>query len=385
MKIFVIPTSYPDEKHPSKNIFVYEQVAQLAQMGHEITILHVEKLPTKQIFKTVAPQIKRIDNEFSVRYTIQQKTILEEHFPGLSKNAYVNNMLSLFEHAMNERGLPDVLYAHFTQWAGYSASIISQQYGIPLVTQEHYNRLVRKNVPSSLVKCVEYVVETSSYFLCVSERLKNSIHKLICTDKELYVVTNMIGQAFNYVPIRKHNGFIFSAIGRLTAPKDYETLINAFAKAFRTNENVYLRIGGDGEERSHLEKIVRKLQREHQIIFLGELNRQETLAEYINCDCFALSSAWETFGLVYREALAIGRPIITTDHGGFARSEWHEEYGYMVPVKDVKSFSNAMVNMRKNSVFFDGEKISELCLKDCAPEYIGRKIEKFLYKVVERI
>ena len=378
MKIFFLPTSYPNEKQPQKDIFIYEQAKQLAKMGHKIFILHIEKLPTKQLFGTVKKEVMKIDDGFAIRYTNQQKTFLEEKFPSLSRDEFIKNAEKLFNYAVKENGRPDVIYAHFSQWAGYAGSIISEKYSIPLVTIEHFSGLVNGNLSASLEKCVRTTIEKSKYFICVSEKLKKAVLEKVHPHKEIYVVPNMIDDSFHYQPPRPHEGFIFSAIGRLTTPKNYNILIAAFIQAFSADDNVYLRIGGDGEERHRLENLVQKAGRQHQIRFLGSLTREQTMREYINCDCFALSSAWETYGIVYREALAIGRPIVTTDHGGFSEKEWHLEYGYKVPIKNVSAFANALKQIVKNYNQFDGKLISEICLNDCAADIVGAKIEFFL-------
>lgn len=383
MKIFFLPTSYPNKKNPQKAIFIYEQAKQLALLGHEVTVLHVEKLPTRDILKVINNKVSVIDDGFAVRYTIQQKTFMEEKFPELNKRSFLRNAEKLFKQAVDERGKPDVIYAHFSRWAGYAGAKLSAKYNIPLVTMEHFGGLLRERLPISLKKCVMETVQASKYFICVSNNLKNIIEKQICDGKIIYVIGNMVDDCFKYKPIIAHEGFVFCAIGRLNEAKNYKMLIRAFINAFAKNEKVYLRIGGDGEERKQLEKIVLDEERQHQIKFLGALTREETLNEYINCNSFALSSSWETYGIVYREALAVGRPIVTTDHGGFSQSDWHSEYGYKVPVKDVDAFSDALKLMIKNYKKFQGEKISEMCLKDCAADLVSKKIEAFLMNAAQ--
>ena len=48
------------------------------------------------------------------------------------------------------------------------------------------------------------------------------------------------------------------------------------------------------------------------------------------------------------EALAVGRPVITTDTPGSRETVRREVNGYLVPPKDVKSLQQAMVEFVKN-------------------------------------
>lgn len=385
MRIFILSPTYPDEFAPVANIFVYEQAKELANLGHELIILHVKRLPTSKIFSHPGKEIEIFDDEFAIRYCILQKTFAETRYPALNKIAFLKSSERLYQYATTYSGKPDVIYAHFSCWAGYAANMLSEKYNVPVVTIEHFSGFIEKEtISKTLKKCTEYTIKHSRYFLCVSEGLRRAISKNVTTKKDLYVVPNMISREFQYVEPILHKGFVFLAVGRLTAPKDYKTLLDAFAVAFKPNQEVFLRIGGDGPERKKLERYVKKIGRTGQIKFLGQLDRKDTIIEYIHCDCFALSSAWETYGMVYREALVTGRPIITTDHGGFSGKDWKDEYGYKVPVHDVHSFANAMKMMVDNYRNFDGHKISKMCLCDCSPDIIVRRVEHFLRKAIEK-
>ena len=385
MRVFILSPTYPDSEFPAANIFVYEQAKELANIGHEIIVLHVKRLPTNQVFLRIDKSIKTYNDGFSVRYCLLQKTIAESKYPLINKRAFINSAEELYKYAVNEVGIPDVIYAHFSCWAGYAAGVLSQKYGIPVVTLEHYSGFVKeKKLPRTLKSCVEFTIEHSSAFLCVSDGLRRAICNNTNAQKEIQVVPNMISREFKYEKPIAHTGFVFLAIGRLTPQKDYKTLLKAFIMAFSSSETAYLRIGGDGPERSELEAYVKDHGRTHQIQFLGQLNRKDTVNECINCDCFALSSAGETYGMVYREALVTGRPIITTDHGGFSGTDWKDEYGFRVPIRNPEAFADAMKRMVDHYNEFDGKRISEVCLEQCSPEVIVKRIERALRKAIEK-
>ena len=50
--------------------------------------------------------------------------------------------------------------------------------------------------------------------------------------------------------------------------------------------------------------------------FLGSLNRSQVVSHMQQCDCFVLPSRYETFGVVYIEAMACGKPVIAVANGG---------------------------------------------------------------------
>lgn len=386
MKIFIIPTSYPDDEFPVKDIFINEQAMALSKLGHTVTVLHVKKLPSKQIVSHIKSGIQRADDGFAIRYIKIIKTFLEDKFPLLNKNAFVNAMRELFVEAQKVQGVPDVLYAHFSCWAGYAATEISKEFNIPCVTMEHSGRLVQpgQSVSKTVINCVKKTVKESEEFLCVSPGLRASIRKIVPDAKNLSVITNMIDSRFEYRPRINKGKFVFLSIGRLVASKRFDQLIDAFVQAFDENENVELRIGGNGELKDKLENKIKLCNREKQIKLLGQLNRSVTLEEYIKCDCFVLPSTWETFGLVYREAMAVGRPIITTDHGGFDSNTWNDDCGYMIPVNDISALSDALKAVILNYDSFNGRDISKFCLSTCSSSIVSKKIEDKLLCAIDR-
>ena len=384
MLIFIFTTSYPDAEFPSKNIFVYEQAKELANRGHRIVVLHVKKLPVKRLFKQIDRDIRVFDDVFAKRYFVQQKTLLDRKFHSLNKVIFVNSVNKLFARAIEEEGVPDVLYAHFSCWAGVAAARISKKFNVPLVALEHYGGLLGDKISKIQKAGIEEVINQSSVFLCVSEGLKRALQKKVSCSKEIKVVPNMIDRRFVCVPPVKKEIFVFSSIGNLYKEKGFELLINAFCKAFDADQPVELRIGGGGPMLNHLQKLIDTNKRLNQIHLIGRLTREQTIQEYCNCDYFVLASNHETFGMVYREALITGRPIITTDHGGFSGSDWHECYGYKIPVGDEETLVSKLRSAVARGTTYNYKEISETCMKDCSAEKVGDLVENYLKYAIKK-
>ena len=381
MKIFIIPTSYPDESNPVANIFIYEQVKALALLGHEIIVLHVKKLPTAKIYSSVDKTIKVNRDDYSVRYATEIKTFMENKFPNANRNEFISAMRRLYIRAECECGKPDVIYAHFSCWAGYVAAQISKENNIPCVCLEHYSGYMESNIARGRVEGLKQTIESVNRFLCVSPGLQRAVKNLTYTNKEIGVISNMVDTCFHYYPSNSNNKIVFFSVGNLNQRKRFGLLIDSFISAFEADMDVELRIGGMGEEYRNLQKKISVNHREHQIKLLGKLNRQQTLENYIDCNCFVLPSSAETFGLVYREAMAVGRPIITTNHGGFDADTWDEKCGYMIPVDDKDALISSLKKMKDNVNKFDGKDISEFCLSTCDAIVVGKEIEQNLQKV----
>ena len=130
-------------------------------------------------------------------------------------------------------------------------------------------------------------------------------------------------------------------VGRLVAQKDFPTLLRAFALA-RKERNMKLAILGEGEDRNMLEILARDLGIEEDFCLLGFNNNPYSYIK--NADVFVLSSAWEGFGNVLAEAIALGVPAVSTDcpHGPAEILEGGK-YGKLVRVGDVNALAEAIL------------------------------------------
>lgn len=102
-------------------------------------------------------------------------------------------------------------------------------------------------------------------------------------------------------------------VGRLTAAKDFATLVRAFA-AVRERRPARLLILGEGDERLRLEALVHELGIVADTSLPGFVDNPYPFMK--RAAVFALSSRWEGFGNVLVEAMACGAPVVSTDCDG---------------------------------------------------------------------
>ena len=95
---------------------------------------------------------------------------------------------------------------------------------------------------------------------------------------------------------------------------------------------------------------------------------------------FILTSRYETFGIVYIEAMATGTPVIATRCGG-PEDIVTSENGILVNVDDVDETANAMRKMMVKYTKYDKKMISENAIKLYSQETIGNQIQSILNKI----
>ena len=144
-------------------------------------------------------------------------------------------------------------------------------------------------------------------------------------------------------------------------------------KITEEDKEAVLYIGGDGSQRSWLEALTVENGVKDQIIFLGALSRDDVSKWMNKCDCFVLPSRYETFGVVYIEALASGRPVIGALNGG-AEDIINNLNGYLIPIDDIDILAEKMIEVYDNIESYDEEEIRIDCLKRFSPKVIVNKI-----------
>lgn len=139
---------------------------------------------------------------------------------------------------------------------------------------------------------------------------------------------------------------VILGVGRLTKAKDFATLIQAFALV-RREDDIRLLILGEGEERFHLEALVKKLGMEEYVALPGFVDNP--FKYMARASLLVLSSAWEGFPNVLVQAMAVGTPVVATDcPSGPAEILEGGKWGKLVPVGDPEALASAIIETLEN-------------------------------------
>jgi glycosyltransferase involved in cell wall biosynthesis len=136
---------------------------------------------------------------------------------------------------------------------------------------------------------------------------------------------------------------VILGVGRLTAAKDFPTLIRAFAEVRRRRPG-RLMILGEGEERPALMALVNELGLADEAALPGFVDAAP--AYMAGAAVFVLSSAWEGLPTVLIEALALGTRVVSTDCPSGPREILQEgRLGVLVPVGDPAALAHAIIDV----------------------------------------
>ena len=141
--------------------------------------------------------------------------------------------------------------------------------------------------------------------------------------------------------------FVWLAVGRIAAAKDYPNLIRAFADVCKERSEARLWIAGeDAETRSvSLRDLAIELNVDDMVSWLGL--RRDVPALLNAADAFVSASAWEGMPLAVGEAMATQTPVVATDVGGVR--ELVGDAGVVVPARNHKALAEAMIGVMQRS------------------------------------
>lgn len=119
------------------------------------------------------------------------------------------------------------------------------------------------------------------------------------------------------------------SLGRLVPPKGIDTLIRAFKKIEFEYPDVTLIIAGSGPEEMNLKTLVKDLELEERVDFIGTVSIDRVVSLLKGAICTVVPSLSEGGGLVNIEAQAASCPVIASTAGGIPEYVRDNESGLL--------------------------------------------------------
>mgnify|MGYP004497868759 CR=1 FL=1 len=377
MHIMVVPSWYANPNNKVHGSFFKEQFIALQRSGEKISVAYNEIWPITRL--------GRVGEKRGLSFAIEDglRTYRYKDYNFLPKN---HNMFKIFNRRMEKlyleivkkEGKVDVIHAHSAFWGGISAAYVAKKYNIPFVLTEHSSLKNSVYVKDSYFKYIKEAYDSADSLIAVGNGLKNELKNY--TDNNIDVIHNLIDfSRFKVEETKEHKGIKLFSLAYLVEGKGMEALIKAFNEAFK-GKDVTLRIGGDGDRRPEIEKLIRDFKLEDQIELLGMVSRDNVVKEINECDGFVLASEHETFGVVYIEALALGKPVLGTKNGG-AEDIIKDYNGILVENKNHKALVEGLKLFVEKIYCFD----KQLIIKKCMDNYDEKVIISKIIEVYKKL
>ncbi|ATD55235.1 glycosyltransferase [Clostridium chauvoei] len=380
MHIMFVPSWYNNARNKVHGSFFKEQAMALQEAGVKITVAYNEIWPLTLFGKVKEKSGLNINVEDSLK-TYRYKNYNFIPKSPLMFKVFNRRMDKIYKEIVKREGKVDVIHAQSSLWGGISAAYVAKKYNIPLVITEHSSVERGKYLRESYKPFIKESYLLADELIVVGNGLKKELSKFSGRN-DIKVIHNLIH--FDLFNIKKvtNKEFVFFSLAFLEGEKGMDTLIKSFSKGFK-DTNCKLKIGGDGSQKEELMNLAKKLGVINQVEFLGALSREEVSKNMSDCNAFVLASKYETFGVVYIEALASGKPVIGTFNGG-AEDIINSSNGILVKVDDINGLKYAMEYIKENIDKFSPNKIRQDCENRFSKNIIVEKILE-VYKEVMKI
>lgn len=238
---------------------------------------------------------------------------------------------------------------------------------VPYIIREHKTYDNGISVISDLPSNYLSALRGAKCVLAVSNMLAERMRS-IGVRSDLGVIPNSISDSFFEHPVcyaqrlvqaRKVWGedtFIYGGWTRWREFKRLDLLLMAFYDVLQKQPSSRLIVAGPIEPESNYDAVhqfINKYDLGEFVIFYGIANRDEIHQISNFVDCAVISSDYETFGLPALEAMASGKPVVTTRCNGPEMLISSDELGYVVERGDEKELSEAMQLVYVNRDSFD--------------------------------
>lgn len=274
----------------------------------------------------------------------------------------------------------DVIHAHTTYLDGTAGVQLARRFGVGCVVTEHtgpFADLMRR--PWTRRRVVK-TLSTVDRAFAVSEALAAEMRSWLpdAVGGRVGVLRNGVDPEL-FTPAARHapdpRRPRVGAIGVFRAVKDPESLLRAFAGLRAAVPGAELHLVGEGELAPLVRDRCAALGIANAVHQHGALDRAG-LADFLRetCDVLLISSRVETFGLAALEALACGKPVVSTRCGGPEEIVDNPMLGRLCPVGDVPALTAALRDVCARLSEFDATALRRSAVERFALADVARDL-----------
>jgi phosphatidylinositol alpha-1,6-mannosyltransferase len=181
---------------------------------------------------------------------------------------------------------------------------------------------------------------------------------------------------------------VILTVSRLVAKKNHVAVLRALTQVVSKVPNVLYLIIGKGEEEVSIKKMVKDLNLTDNVVFVGYVEPENTPPYFAACDVFVMPSKtagidYESFGIVYAEANACGKPVIGGKSGGVKDAVIDGLTGLLVDPANIDEIANIIIRLLTDDEYahklgVNGRKRVE---HELNWNVVGEKVERILKEV----
>lgn len=341
--------------------FVYILAREVAKLGHQVHVITLTR-----------DNIERVDFEENVwvhriKVNNYPKSLLE--YDTVNDNFNQNRMNVLYSYyqeilKINKKCKVDIVQTPIWDVCGFYALFDNR---FNLVTTLHtgmktvFEGIYYTNYEIKFyIALEEYILNKCKFIVSNSKAIEkqyNQYYNDACEGK-----TFLIPHGFEDISklVKKHDKKLSDNIeilfvGRLEHRKGIDIIFECIPYICQKYNNVIFRFCGDdtinmpNSEKTYKDYFLSKYNEfKDRVIFEGYISDEEIISRYSNCDIFIAPSRFESFGLIFLEAMIFSKPVIGTNVGGIPEVVSDGVSGILIEDENSEDLKNALIKLIEN-------------------------------------
>jgi len=223
-------------------------------------------------------------------------------------------------------GLTDNLIDSSSFWGKLSELVLRlndvwvSEYVVPISVKKE--SLIKLGIKGSKINVIGYGIDSNLY----NQKMVNPAHAL------------------------PENKKIILFVGRFVPTKGLNYLVESFEIVKQKTNEVFLVLIGKGPEKHNIEQLIKNKKLERDVLMINNATNEEIPNYYLKANVSIVPSIVpEPFGLVYLEAMASQKPVVTFAVGGGEKDLILDgERGFCVEPRNTKELANAIIDLLSN-------------------------------------
>lgn len=327
-----------------------------------------------------------------------------EHLPTYRKN--LNYAFSVYDEVLRINGCRkvDVIEAPIWDAEGLRcmederfSTVISLETTVKIAA-ESYSDWDKSPDIQRLMEIEENIFRNAEAFHAISRGIIRTIEDKyglkFPEDRIGLVPLGVKDESLNYTKKRTDDSTTVLFVGRLEKRKGIDVLLECVPYVCEKFPEVRFVIAGDNSIPNERGKTFKDEFIENnsgkdflgRVEFAGRISDEELYQLYADTDIFAAPSRYESFGLIFLEAMAFGKPVIGCDAGGMVEIIRKDENGLLAKPGDAETLKGALLELisdkGKRERF--GKRSREIFEASFTDERMSASMVEFYKKVISR-
>lgn len=346
----------------------------LADRGHQIYVITVGR-PN-------LPKFEKPKTNLTIYRTSYIDIPSKRLRPFWSSAFYTVSSLLEASRLVNKEGI-QILHGHTVQWGGLQSILVSRLTAKPCIITIHgvgLDRYPKRQMPWYLRPFY-----WANVIICQKTSAARKLKSWGLPEKKLILLTGFVNtERFRPAENRSLKGlFVVSFVGRMTAFKGPQTLLEAVPYVLSKHPNTIFQFVGEGDLKEYLMRKAVSMDIVNHVKFLGFRTDVDEILR--NSDVSVSLSPYENvsdFALL--EAMATGVPVVATDVGETRTIVKDGEIGLLAKCNPIDIAEKIIRVMDDRALAYRlSRNEKELIVKDYSLDAFGRNHEEIYWNLIK--